>query len=156
MPDLQQKVPGFRKFQKVGIFVPIAGNPDIIFLIDENAVLGVRSFVSLARPAPGLNQIPRLIELQHWRRWGTAVGGFVAKIVVVFIGRPWAMNHPDIVAGVDGNSGDLPQDPMIRQMLGPVRIGLELGQRRGGPRHAQNPRQEDASRYRRDCRAPHE
>ena len=35
------------------------------------------------------------------------------------------MHHPDAIVAVGGEAGDLAQDPVVRQRLGPERINLE-------------------------------
>ena len=126
--DLQQKLSGLGEFQKVRVLLAVAGDPHVVFVVDEDAVLGIGPVVALPRTTPGLKEIPGLIEFQNRRRRSTAIGRFVAEILVVLVGGARTMDHPDVVVGIDGDAGNLSQNPVVGQMLGPIRIGFKLRQ----------------------------
>src|SRR5262249_31697084 len=128
MPDLQQKLSGFRKLQDVRILLVVAANPYVVFVIDEHAVLVVRPLVTGARTAPALNEISGGIKLDHRRSGNTAIAlrRRQGRVLVVVVESPRTACNPDVVMGVYKNTADLPEHPVIRQLLRPVRIGLKL------------------------------
>ena len=111
------------------VVVAVAGDPDVALLVDVNAVLGLGPVVARARPAPAPEQLAVGGELQHRRRRDAAAclgrGLLCALLVVDQRGGP--MDDPDVVLAVDGDAGDLAEDPFVGQRLGPVRIDGELG-----------------------------
>src|SRR5437660_5229918 len=124
----------------------VAGEPDVVVLVDENAVLGLRPIVTFARPAPGAVELAVLVELEHrWRR-GAAFGGrrFLHRALLVVDKRRRTLEHPNVVVSVDRDVGDLPEDLVAGQGLGPERVDLKArrligargreGERKGGRR----------------------
>ena len=111
------------------VVVAVAGDPDVALLVDVNAVLGLRPFVARARPAPAPEQLAVGGELQHRRRRDAAarLGRILLRALLVVDQRRRPVDDPDVVLAVDGDAGDLAEDPFVGQGLGPERINGELG-----------------------------
>src|SRR5262249_3477282 len=92
-----------------------AAEPNKPFGIGVDAVLDLRPVVALPRPAPGLDKVSGLIELQHRRRR-------LAFLVCSYRARP--LQDPRVAAVIDRHARYLAPDPLARQ-LGTVRIDLE-------------------------------
>ena len=133
LPDLEQELSGVGELQDVRVLVAVPRQPHVVFVIDVDAVFDVGPVVALSRTTPRLEQVPRLIEFQDRRRRRTAIGRLVAEVFVVLVGRARTMDHPDVVVGIDVDARHLSQQPVVRQMLGPGRVGFELRQRAAAP-----------------------
>src|ERR1700722_16954145 len=96
-------------------------------------MLRLRPFESPSRSAPALDEVSRCIEFHNgWRR-DTAVSlrrlqvreySFTVSFALT-VQRLWPMNDPDITLRVDGNPGNVPQNPIPFGKLGPGGIYLE-------------------------------
>src|SRR6185503_20817216 len=53
------------------------------------------------------------------------------QIVVVLVGGPGTMNHPDVIVGIHRHTRDLAEHPVVREVLRPIRVRLVLRQRWG-------------------------
>jgi hypothetical protein len=96
-------------------------------VIDEDAVVAVRPFVALPRPAPVAQQVARLIELEYWWRAGAAQFGRLLLDPLFLIGqrRRTAVHDPDVIVGINPDADRLSENPVIRHRLGPQRIDFE-------------------------------
>src|SRR3972149_4056605 len=104
-----------------------APEPDVAVLVDVDAVLGARPELAVAGAAPGAHDVALRIELEHRRRRRAAVGpGRVLHLTGLALGqRTGAVGEPDVVALVDGDAGDLAEDPVVGQGLRPEGVYLE-------------------------------
>src|SRR5262245_52580356 len=88
------------------------------------------------RPTPALDEGAVGVELHdRWRR-RTALVARRAEggALLVFAERARTLQYPDVIVGVDGHAGNLPEQPVVGQRLGPERVDLELrrlGRERG-------------------------
>ena len=89
-----------------------------------------------ARTAPRLDQISFRIELHHGGGRRAAFGAPRSQrdSFVGFGERARALEDPDVVLSVHGHAADLPQDPIVRQLLRPRGVELELRRAFGGDR----------------------
>ena len=137
--DLQQERAVARELQDLAVTLPVAPDPDVVQVVDEDAVLLVRPLVAVAGTAPGLDDVALLVELDHRRRRHAALGGrWVDRRAALAVGqRSGPVQHPDVVARVDGHTDDVPEQPLVRQRLRPERVHLQrsprhVALRRGG------------------------
>ena len=65
--DLQQELTLLVEFQNLRVGVSIAANPNVSLVIDGDAVITLRPFVSRAGTSPGVNEIPLRIKLEDGR-----------------------------------------------------------------------------------------
>ena len=92
-----------------------AGNPDAIVGIDENAVLRVGPVVAVAGPAPRLEELSVRVELDHR---GRGVGALLRR------SSAGPMQHPHMVAAIDGHPGRNAHHPVVREPGRPRGIHL--------------------------------
>src|SRR5439155_23372296 len=52
MANLQQELPLLRELEDLRIAAAISGDPDVVFVVNEDAVFRLRPLVSLTRAAP--------------------------------------------------------------------------------------------------------
>ena len=137
LADLQDELAVHGELEELAVLLAVAGKPDEIVVVDEDAVLALGPLIALPRSAPVAEQVAGLVEHQH-RRSGNAAFRFRR----ILLGRAFArrqrsrsMHDPDAIILVGGDAGDLPEQPVVRQRLGPERIDLELRHawRRSGP-----------------------
>src|SRR5205814_682901 len=78
---------------------PAPRNPDVIFVIDEDAVFVIRQrpFVSVSRTAPALQKLSRWTEFHHHRR------RLAARSLIR--NRAGTMDDPYIVFGIRPHAG---------------------------------------------------
>src|SRR5204862_5563186 len=128
VPDLQDEPARARELQNLVVFLRAAGEPYVVVGVDEDAVLGPEPLVSRARTAPGLQEFAIRRELEHRRRRKAALRlrWRERRGPLGFRDAPRALEHPDVVVGVDGDTANGAGDPVVRQQLRPERIGLEL------------------------------
>jgi hypothetical protein len=140
-PDLEQELSVARELEQE-VLLALAqarpasrGDPHVAFVVHVDAVLvgGPLVGVVLGRAAPSAQVVAGRVEFQHWRRRGAALGlGILLQFVAVQ--RPRPLQHPHVVLRVNGHPGNLPENPLLRQ-LRPERIDLKarrLGLRSGG------------------------
>ena len=125
LPELHEEFAVLRELENVGIGRAVAAQPHVAFVVDVDAVEGVVPFVPLAGTAPVPQQVAGLIELEDRRRTGTAVPIPHLEGLLVIGQRGRAMHDPDVIVGVDPDADGRPEQPVVRQGLGPVRINLE-------------------------------
>ena len=138
----------------------IARDPDIVVLVDIDAMLAVGPDAAvgrlamafqparIGRAAPGAQQLAVGVELQHRRRGIAAVGHgaigarkaqpVLAVTAAAGFQRRFVGGHgaravidPDVIVMVDIEPADLAQHPAMRQRRGPAGIG-DKARRRGG------------------------
>ena len=131
LADLQHELAVHGELEQLPVLLAVAGEPDEIVVVDEDTVLALGPLVARARAAPVTDQVAGLVEQQHRRRGDAApglgrilLGGALARRE-----RARPMHHPDAVIFVGGEAGDLSEDPVVRQGLGPERVDLELRRR---------------------------
>src|SRR5215468_4798292 len=99
MSDLQEKlsIPG--ELQNVRVLHSVSTDPDIFFVVDEDAMLGVRPLVLGTWPTPSLNDISGRIEFENRRRWRTAIGlrWIGGSIFVVVVQTSWARRNSEMI-----------------------------------------------------------
>ena len=148
LADLKEERPVGREFEYLVVFAlaaggsAISGHPDVIVLVDEDAVLGVGPLtggrlarlvvlvvrVLVRRTAPGAKQIAFAIELHDGRsryaafrpRGQPCAEGDGACLVVGQGAGP--LDDPDVIVGVGRETTDLPDEPVVRQLLRPEGI----------------------------------
>ena len=145
--------------------LPVAGHIDEIVLIYIDAMFARRPDAAILlaalglqetripRPAPSLQHISILVELQHrWRRCATTGEPSVRsrethganRLAFCILARDAlhsavgggdertrAMIHPNVIVPVDVHSTDVADDPVVRQRLGPGGIEYEARRRSG-------------------------
>ena len=127
--DLQQEpaVPG--ELENLRVVAAAARQPDVVQVVDEDAVLRLRPLVVVGRAAPGLDDVALLGELDDRRGRAAALGerrvGVGAPLLLVEAAGP--VDDPDVVARVDRHAHHVAQGPVVRERLGPVRIEGEAG-----------------------------
>jgi len=75
-----------------------------------------------------LDHIAGLVEHQHRRRRRAAfrLRRVLFGRALAFAERARAVHNPDIVVAIDRDAGYLTEQPVVRQILRPERIDLEL------------------------------
>src|SRR5262249_55091789 len=105
----------------------IASDPDVAFVIDSDAMVGLRPFVALAFAAPVSNEITGLIEFQN-RRCRQAAGRarrIGGRINFLWFQGALPMDDPYMVLRIGRNSNRVAEEPMVRQWLRPQRIDFK-------------------------------
>ena len=77
LAELQQELPGAGKLQDVRVGHIVAADPDVVHVVDGDAVIRRGPVVAVARTAPRAHEIARGVELEHRRRNGAALAGGV-------------------------------------------------------------------------------
>ena len=121
LSDLHHELPAARELQDVRVFLAAATKPDVVFIVDVDAVLELRPIVSSARTSPRRDERAIRIELEHRRR------RFPDRSRLVRLQRRRPMRDPHVIARIDRHSGDRADDPSVRQCLRPERIDAEGG-----------------------------
>ena len=125
---LHQELAVLGELQDLGVFLAVAADPHVAFVVDVDAVIRFRPLVALPRSAPVPDQVARLIELKDRRGRTAALGDgrleFEPSFVVVQPARA-AMNDPDVVLLIDPHADGPAEQPVIRQRLRPQRIDFE-------------------------------
>ena len=73
LPICSTNLPSMRELEQLTVLLAVAGEPDEIIVVDEDAVLALRPLVAGARAAPVAQQIAGLVEHQHRRRGDAAL-----------------------------------------------------------------------------------
>ena len=131
--DLQQERPVAGELQDLPVAVGVAADPDVVHVVDEEAVLPVGPLVAVTGTAPGLDDVAFLVELDHRRRGDAALRGRrVGRGAALALGqRPRPVQHPDVVARVDRHADDVTEQPLVGKRLRPEWIHLQLLSRHG-------------------------
>jgi hypothetical protein len=139
--DLQQKPPGFGELQDVGVLGAVAADPNVVFVVDEHAVLVVGPLVIGRWPAPRLQKVSGQVEFKDGRRRDAAIGlrRVESRVLVVVVQSSGAAVYPNMIVRVDKDTADLTEHPVVRQRLRPGRIRFEPrhGLRRRGNREGE-------------------
>ena len=118
LAELLQELALARELQEMGVVLAAAGEPHVVLGIHEDAVLGLRPVVALARTAPRTDQRPDLVELENRRRRDAAVG--LGRRVVgprepfVRRQRPRPLHDVEVILAIDRHarrSGRWPSFP---------------------------------------------
>src|SRR5262249_32878790 len=139
LADLQQKLAVLGEFQDLSVAVAVARQPDIILVVDSNAVLAAPGtpvavaaplgragraldmrreqsaaiepvvLAALGRTAPALDVTAGRAELQNG--WGRHIA---IERGVIFLKRVRAVEHPDIAMGICGRSAHAAQQHPVR------------------------------------------
>ena len=129
LADLQHEFAVHGELEQLAVGLVVAGEPDEIIVVDIDAVLALGPIVALARTAPMADEIAGLIEDEHRRRRHATLG--LRRILLggaIALGqRARTLHHPDVIEAIDPDAGDLPEDPVVGQRLGPERVDHELG-----------------------------
>ena len=112
--ELEQHVVGSRRHPDLHVRV-VAADPDVVLVVDVDAVLGVRPLQTLGGAAPRLQELAVLVELQH--RWRGVVFLFCRH-------RARPVQHPDVVVPVHGDRRGVADDPVVGEP-GPRRVDFE-------------------------------
>ena len=64
LADLQQELPGLRELQEIRVAVAVTGEPDVVVVIDVDAVLDVRAIRSRRPARPSLGRSCRLDRIR--------------------------------------------------------------------------------------------
>src|SRR3954463_13628229 len=97
----------------MSILISAGADPNMVLLIDIDAMLQLRPFVSRPRASPGRNEIAVAIELQYRRRSTPDRSGLVG------LQRGWTMSDPHVIAFIHGDTDHCADDPMIWQGFRP-------------------------------------
>src|SRR5262249_24065953 len=116
MPDLQDELSLVRKLQNLVVLVRISTQPDVVLIVDEDAMFRGEPFVSLSCATPRLEELSVRVEFQHgWRGnaalrlWRFESGGLLA-----IRNCCGAMKDPNVVVGIDGDAAHLSCHPFVR------------------------------------------
>ncbi len=120
LADLEQEAAVLGEFQELVVVhrlrrravarAIVAAEPDIALIVDMDAVLALRPFIALSWAAPLLHDIAGGIEHHD---------GLRRHLLGVAFERVRAMDHPDIVLGIDGKAGRV-ADLHVRRKLRPI------------------------------------
>ena len=109
LADLQHEFALHREFEELPILFAVAGEPNKVGVVDENAVLALRPLESGARAAPVADQIAGLIEDQHRRCSDAALclrrallGGTLARSECAR-----SVHDPNTIISIGSDAGDL-------------------------------------------------
>src|SRR5262249_36930952 len=123
MSDLQEELSIPCELHNVRVFHSVSADPDIFFVIDEDAMFAFRPLVLRTWSTPPLDDISSRVEFKNRRRWSTTIGlrwiGRSIFVVVVQASRPG--RDPEMVMGVDERSAHLSEHPVVRQRFRPER-----------------------------------
>ena len=132
--DLHDERAVLRELEHLVIAVAVPGEPDVVVVIDEDPVLVVRPLASqrggtsrgeesrIIGTSPRPEQIAVRVELHDRRRAETAVRPPGLRPCLVFGEGPGALDDPDAVVPIDGNAGDLADEPPVWQRLWPFPV----------------------------------
>ena len=166
LADLQKELAVSRELQD-GVPV-VTGQPHVVLPIQRDAVHGRRPLVACAGRAPMSDHVSFRVKFDDRRRLRATEFGDRARRsgrrgAATARRRRWiahhrakirvdrrlaTMNDPDVIAGIDGETNNRSENPVIRQLLRPHRVHLVhagLYPLRGGPglQHQLYGREED-------------
>ena len=113
--DLHQECPVARELEDLAVALAVAADPDVVHVVDEDAVLFVRPVEAVGRTAPALDDVTLLVELEHRRRRRATLGGRRVELGATFAlaQRPRPLQHPDVIARVDRDANDVAEQPVV-------------------------------------------
>ena len=135
--DLEEERPVAGELEHLPVAVAVAADPDVVEVVDENAVLVVRPLVAVAGTAPRLDDVALLVELDSPpapARSTRTSAGRPPRAALTVGQRPGPVQHPDVVARVDRHADDVAEQPLVGERLRPE--GVDLEHRPRGPRPA--------------------
>src|SRR6267154_3033924 len=127
MANLQYEFPVVGELDRLPVFGPIPGDPDVADLVHENTVLGSRPVIAVTWAAPRFDQVALAIEFQHWRRRGATHGYLFVQAKVILDVRRRALQDPDMIVLVHRYPANLPHDPVVGQRFWPSGVDLVCG-----------------------------
>jgi hypothetical protein len=68
LADLQHELAVHRELEQLAVLLAVAGEPDEVVVVDEDAVLVLRPFIARSGTTPVAQQVARRVEQQHRRR----------------------------------------------------------------------------------------
>src|SRR6267143_6746337 len=142
--DLLQELAVAGELENVRVLVAAGAEPHTILMVDVDAVLELRPFVTRPRSTPRRDEIAILIELEDRRSRAPD------RSRLVGLQRRWPMRNPDVVAGVDGDPGDRADDPVIRQRFRPRGVDAKRRNLRRRPRRERRGRPDRCQHGHRD------
>src|SRR5262245_3712448 len=99
MSNLQQELAGLRKLQDVRVCQSVAADPDILFEIDIDPMLGVRPLILRIWTTPTLDHVSCWIEFDDWHRCNAAVGSrrIKRRILIMVVETAWPRCNPEMI-----------------------------------------------------------
>src|SRR5207253_6647535 len=73
LTDLQDELAVHGEFEQLSVLLAIAGEPDEVVVVDENAVLALGQLVARIGTAPMADEVAGLVENEHRRRGDAAL-----------------------------------------------------------------------------------
>src|SRR5204863_5199767 len=130
MSDLHEELSILRELQNLVVLFCISTQPDVVFGIDENSMLGTEPFVALgfvAWASPRLKKLSVRIKFQKgWCRNAALRLRRLERGAFLTLGNcRGTVEHPHVVVAVDGETANLSGHPFIRYRLRPERVRLE-------------------------------
>jgi hypothetical protein len=127
LADLQEQLPGPGELEDHPVLRTVAGQPNVVLIVDVDAVLVLRPRLPGGRATPRLHERAGLVELEYGRcRPAAERAGRRQRGALLVVGeRLGALHDPDVIALVDRHAGRLAHQPAVWQGLGPERIDLE-------------------------------
>src|SRR6266849_5722557 len=103
---------------------PAPADPNVSVFVRINSVFGLGPIKSFAGPAPGMEQMSLLVELEDRRCSDAAHGTRRCERDANFIGgvRGGSLQDPDMVFAIHSQAADLSDDPVVWQLLRPKRV----------------------------------
>src|ERR1700688_4625235 len=99
MADLQQKMSIAFELEHMAVGRPAPADPNVSILVHVDSVFRLGPIKSLARSAPGVEQMSLLVELQDWGRGDTAERARRCERCSKFVDgvRRGSLQNPDVV-----------------------------------------------------------
>jgi hypothetical protein len=125
---------------------PVAADPDVALVVDEDSVVRLGPVVAFAGTAPGADEVACFIELENRRRRLAALRldhtsppfwtGRIGSVVVLHgFERGLSMHDPDMVIGIHADADRIANQPVVGQRLRPHGIHLESRRHYGRSLH---------------------
>jgi hypothetical protein len=119
------------ELQDVRVASAVSADPDVVLVVERDAVVGVRPNVAFAGPAPPLHEVALGVELQDRRRCTTALADgrrrVRADLRALIERRVAAVDDEDVIPRVHTHADRGAEDPVVRQRLGPHGVYFEPG-----------------------------
>src|SRR5690606_13970666 len=128
LAELLQEFAVARELQYMRVGIAVSADPDVVHVIDGDAVVRRWPGIAFPGPAPVIHEVALGIELEDVRRRYAALARLRIgrrAYLSAFIECIAAMHDEDMVARVDGEADGGTQHPVVRQGLRPERIHLE-------------------------------
>src|SRR5262249_62062246 len=113
LADLHLEAAVARELEDLRVLLRIAGEPDVVLRVHEDAVLVLRPVVARAGTTPRLDEIALAVELHH--RWGGNAARIAWRVkggaLLLLAQGPGALDDPHVVLGIPGPPPHPAQDP---------------------------------------------